>query len=379
VLFHLSSGAWGMQSTLMLAACCLPLKKARMFETSKERPVREVQLPVVLFARDARHHLPGRARLTQAARRKLLPDTVVDDPTVEAAYAMLAGAAAQRGAQTLLIQGPTGSGKWHAARQFAHWRKTQAVREWLHPGMPVDEVSGGSTVLIWRLDAWDAGALQALSAWRAAHPDVSVVATWRTDMPAAAAMHEVARAGLRGAVFVTLPALSARTDIVELGKAVARQAGIFDGKVAGRLQYVLGADVYGHNLHDLKQVLVTTSLHSSGQYPDERGWLRAAQIIDAAQGEALLREASDTLANLRFGPGRPGLNLDDTLKLVQSLVVKAALARGLTQAQAGTLLGYTQTGISEIVNRELDLKPWQTPVTSIAAALPLLDPPDATA
>jgi len=195
-----------------------------------------------------------------------------------------------------------------------------------------------------------------------ANPAVSVVATWRTDMPAAAPMHEVARLGLRGAVFVTLPALSARTDIVALGEAVARQAGILSGYVQQRLQHGLGADVYAHNLHDLKQILATTALHSSGPHPDERGWLRAAQIIDAAQRQALLREAFDTLANLRFGPGRPGLTLSDTLELVKWLVVQSALASGRTQDQAGELLGFGQTGISEIVGREPDLRQWTTAV-----------------
>jgi hypothetical protein len=164
----------------------------------------------------------------------------------------------------------------------------------------------------------------------------------------------VAREGLRGAMFATLPALSARSDIVALGKAVAEANGIFGGKVERRLQYELVADVYARNLHDLKQVMAMAAAHSEGPHPDPRGWRRAGQIIDATHGEALMREAFDTLANLRFGPERPGSSLEQTLERVKLLVVKAALARGLTQKQAGDMLGYTQTGISEILRRKLD-------------------------
>lgn len=369
VLFHLSSGAWGMQSTLMLAACCLPLERARMFETSKENGVREVQLPLVLFAREARARLPARSSLSSAARRTLLDHTVVDDPVVEAAYAQLHGAATKTRRRTvdvqvspaILIQGPTGSGKWHAAKQFARWRQVDPV-QWLLPGVPADAPGEGATVLIWRLDAWDAAALQALSAWCAARPDVTVVATWRTDVAAAAPLVEVARVGLRGAMPVILPALSSRSDVVALGKAVAEANGIFGGKVDKRLQFELGSDVYARNLHDLKQVLAMAVSYSKDQHPDAGGWLRAGQVLAAANDETLLREALDILANLRFPPGkdtRP--KLDDTLALVKHLVVRASLARGLTQEQAGDRLGYTQTGISEILKRKPDLQAWRRP------------------
>lgn len=361
VFFHLSSGTWAMQSTLLLASNCLPLNAVRLFETSAQQGVTEVRVPYVLAARELRHRNSGGrpARLSASGRKSLLPGTVVDDVMVQAAYATLHKAASNVRPQTLLIEGPTGSGKWHAARQFGRWRGAPAV-EWLSSsGMPGD-VPNGATLLLWRLDAWSQSALSELSSWRVSRPDVAVAGTWRTDMPAAAPLHEVASVGLRGAMHVQLPSISARSDIVALGMSVAEQSGLWTAKIKERLQYELLTDMYAANLHDLKQVLTTAAMGSSakGRHPDERGFVRAVEIADAAEAQALLREVFDTLSGLRFGKGRP--DLKEVLDTTQLLVVRMAMSGGRTQEQAADLLGYAQTGISELLRKKIDLRWWQT-------------------
>lgn len=371
VIFNVTSGTWAMQSTLVLAACCLPsLRKTRLFESSTQRDVLEVTLPYVLFQRESRRELPGRPRLSPASRKALIPHTVVGDPEVETVFAMLARAAANRAAQTLVIKGPGGSGKWRAAEQFGRWRASCQTETWLTSVLPPYPVPEGSTVLIWRLDAWQARDLDALATWRVQNPNVSVVATWRTDTPAAAPLQEVLRSALPGAAHATLPSLSARTDIVDLGEALAVQLGLMAGKVGQRLQCELAADIYANNLHDLKRALVLTDLNSKGMHPDRRGALRAIEMRNADDREPLLREIFDTIANLRFGPGRPGLTLDGALDLVKQLIMQTALAQGRSQKETGELLGYEQSTISEWVGKRIELSQWRTP-------LPINGDPDA--
>jgi transcriptional regulator of acetoin/glycerol metabolism len=315
-------------------------------------------LPYVIAVRENKaaraRDLP---RISAAARRRLLPHTVVEDPIVEAAYAALHKAATRRrGTPTVLISGPSGSGKWHAARQFAAWRATEKS-EWLSPTLP-DSLDAVSTVLIRRLDTWPTEKLLELSSWRLRHADVAVAATWRTDVVPAAPLEAVARHGLVGAEQVPLPALSARRDIVSLGESIAEQNGISDGKIKQRLQYDLLTDVYPRNLHDLKTVLATAASRSKGHHPERAAYLEADHLADVGEAQALLYEAYQVLVGLHFSKGRP--NLDEILDIVRALVIRCAQAHGRTEKQVGALLGCSQQAVSKSLKQKIRLSDWKT-------------------
>lgn len=363
IVFHLSSGTPAMQVTLLLAAHCLPIKNVRLYETSREQGTVEVTPPYVLAAREIqRFRSRSRPNLGKKATDTLLPGTVIDDAVVAGAYAALHKAATRRSqsgfAPTLVIGGPSGSGKWHAARQFGHWRGGDVV-QWLEPAPIWTEASTTpSTVLVRRLDSWPPEALARLSAWRLSWPQVAVAATWRTDVSAAAPLSVVARDGLQGAEHVLLPALSARSDIVALGKAIASLAGIWDGKLQERLQYELLTDIFPHNLHDLQSVLVTAANLSKGPHPERAAYIEARQVADAAEARSLLGEAFKTLVGLHFGVGRP--TLDEVLDLVRAMVVRCAQAEGRTQADVAELLQCSQSTVSKVIQQPIDLRHWRT-------------------
>lgn len=356
IVFHLTSGTPAMQLTLMLAAHCLRLDRVRLIETSREQGVREVRPPYVLAAREQR--LSGRVRLksplSEKARRTLLPDTVLDDPPVEAAYATLYKAAMHRKLpQRLVVQGPTGSGKWHACRQFARWRRGEAA-QWLDPASQ-PELPSGATLLIHRLDTWPQSALRRLMLLAAERPDCAIAATFRTDRTPAAPLEVLAHDGLRSAVHIELPALGSRSDVVALGEALARQLGAFDGKIKERLQYDLLTDLYPHNLHDLKALLATAAARSPSAHLERAAYVQARQIRDA---QAVLAEACQILTGMDFGPNRH--RLDDVLEVIRTVIVRRARADGRSQGEIGELLGVSQQTISAILKARLDLSSWRT-------------------
>jgi hypothetical protein len=351
VIFHLSSGTPAMKLTLLLAANCLRLDKVRLFETSREQTVNEVRLPYVLASREVRERgrALGRLQLTKSARRQLLPDTVFDDPLVEAAYSALHKAATNRKVpQRLLVKGPVGSGKWRACEQFTRWRG-QDTAQWLEPGDP-PEPPRDATLLIRHLDTWPQQALQRLALLSAERPDLAIAATFRSDLPPLAPLATLACDGLRGATHIELPALGARSDVVALGEALARQLGVPDGKLKERLQFDWLTDLYPRNLHDLKQLLATAAAHSQGAHPERGPYLQARQIRDA---HTLFGEAWRILAGMDFGPGR--YRLDNVLDVIRSAIVRRALADGRSQDEAGRLLGISQQTISTIIRQEAQL------------------------
>ncbi|MGB4334916.1 MAG: hypothetical protein WBJ41_08780 [Chromatiaceae bacterium] len=346
VLFHLASGTPAMQFTLMLAAHCLPLGAVRLVETSREQGVREVRPPYVLAARELREReRPGRTSLDARARGALLPDTVVADPLVEAGYAALYKAASNRKIpQRVVLRGPVGSGKWHACQQFARWRKAGVV-DWLEPSARPD-MPAGATLLIRHLDAWPETGLRELTVLAATRPDLAIAASFRTDLPAVVPLEVLASEGLRGAAQIQLPALGARSDVVALGEALARQLGVNDGKLKQRLQYDLLTDLYPQNLHDLRTLLATTALTSSGPHPERPAYVQAREIRDA---ERLLAEAWWLLQ------GTGGYPLDEVLEAIRAAVVRRTLADGRTQEAAGRLLGLSQQRVSTILAKPPDL------------------------
>lgn len=359
--FHISSGTWAMQFTLVLAANCLRLEHVRLLETSRQQGLREVRPPYVLAARDQRacDRGRGRAGLADRARRGLLPDTIVADPRVEETFAALHRAATNRKLpQRVVVQGPVGSGKWHACRQFARWRGQSEVH-WLEPESGPD-LPEGSTLLVRRLDAWPEPALQRLTRLAAERPDLAVCATFRTDRSPAAPLDALLRDGLRGAVHLELPALGVRADIVALGEALLRQLGAHDGKLKARLQYELYTDIYPHNLHDLKSLLATSVALSRGAHLERDAYRR---VHTAREARTLVHETCHALLGMDFGSGRAGL--DEALRVLRWATVERAVAEGRTQKEVAALLGMTQQTVSDVRRAAPDLSAWR-PVTDHA-------------
>lgn len=358
VVFHLTSGTPAMQLTLMLAAQSLRLEEARLFETSREQGVIELKPPYALALRRTRE----RERMTYSAqslpdkaRPGLIKETVIDDAVAESAYAALYKAAINRKqAQRVLIGGPTGSGKWHACRQFARWRKCDDPVRWSDPAQR-PELPEGATLLIRRLDAWPDSARDELALLADERPDVAIAATLRTDRQPADTPASASCDALPGSVRIDLPALGSRSDVVALAEALARQLGILDGKLKERLQHDLFTDRYPCHLHDLKALLATANAHSPGAHPERRSYLQARDLRDARR---LLDEAWQVLVGMDFGPGRH--RLDDVLNAIRAAVVQRALAEGRSQRDAGERLGISQQTVSDILKTDLDPSLWSS-------------------
>lgn len=326
VVFHFSSGTASMQATLLLAANCLRLDRVRVIETSRQYHVLEMRLPYVLAARDIREQERARARpgLDAEARKTLLPETVIDDPLVEAAYAALHKAVVdeKKRPARVLVRGPEGSGKATAT-----------------PDLPA-----GATVLIRHLDTWPVGALARLTLLAAERPDLAIVATLRTDRPQVAPPEVLASEGLRGAGQVELPALGVRGDVAALGESLARQLGLKDGLLKERFQHEWLTDVFPRNLHDLKSLLATADLYGPHGHPDRAAY-RQARHRQAA--EHRLAEAWQALAAMDFGPGRP--SLDERLAAIRAATVQRVSAQGRTQQETGDLLGLSRSTVQAIL------------------------------
>lgn len=344
VVFHISSGTPAMQLTLLLAANCLRLDNVRLFETSIHQDVLEVIPPYVLAAREVRMGERSRSlpRLPAAARKCLIPDTVIEDPVVEASFAALYKAATRsRFPPRLLIQGPTGSGKWHAAHQFAKWRG-QETKEWVSWASPPDPPEN-SSLLIRHLDTWPQEPLCQLSQLAARRPDLAIAATFRTDKVPASSPAALASDGLRGAAHIGLPALGARSDVAKVGEALARQLGLADGKLKERFGADWLTDLYAQGLHDMKSLLATAGILSPGKHPEHDAY---ALTRDIQSSQAALTQAWSMLTNLEFGPGR---SLEDVMKVIRTNVVRRAKAEGRSQQAVAELLGIGQSTVSDIL------------------------------
>jgi hypothetical protein len=362
-VFNLSAGTPAMYGTLLLVANSLPSdQKVLLYESSPERDVVEVQLPYVIAAREKKSERAGGAPgLSTEAENSLLRDTVVEDPLVEAAYACLYNEAKRRrpadSTATVLMVGASGSGKWHAARQFAHWRGGE-VTEWLDPSMKPGADAAG-TVLVRRVESWPREALFRLSAWRLQHPGVAMAATFRCDVQFVSPLDMILREALHGAAHVSLPPLSGRSDRIELAETMARRVGLWHSTLRERLGHDLLVSE-AENLHELQGLLATAAARSETRHADRAAYIQARQLADVPDCLSLLDEAHQVLKGLKFGRGRPSLK--EVLEAIEVAVVRYAQAGGRTQKQAGSLLGYArpQQTVSEIIARRMDFRQWRT-------------------
>ncbi len=350
VLFHLTSGTPHMTMTLVLYASTLPPSKVRLFQTSryKDGVDLELQLPYILASREDTRATGGGGgkTLSDDARRDLIKDSVVEDMAAEDVYVGLHELATGRVRHSrALILGPAGSGKWHASRQLAKWRgKPEILLQ--EPGVvPGDDaILAEATLLVQRLDRWSAADMGALAALRDRRPDVFVAATFRTGQYTAARSAALTE-GLPGAVHLELPPLHRRVDVIRLGEALARKAGISDGRLHTRLQHDWLADRFPRGLHDLETLVTTGALLSEGKHPDRESYRRVA---DALLSRDVLDEAWERLENLRFDP--PHLTLEDVLNDFRVAAYTFGLTRCRSQPELAKLTGTPQSTISRTIN-----------------------------
>ena len=355
VLFHVSSGTPYMQMTLFLYSSTLPPDQVSLYQTSSHREgtILKLQLPYVLASREDTRGQGGRKspKLSPAARRGLLTDTVVEDPMAEEVYGKLHEMAAGRIRNSrVLIFGSTGSGKWHAARQFGSWRGKPEVILSDPQSLPDDaRIPGDATVLVRRLDRWTMAAMSELVALQDRRPDVMIVATCRTGRHSAA-RSAVLSDGLPGAVHLELPAVDERVDVVRLGEAIARRAGISDGKLRARLQHDWLADRFPRGLHDIQTLVTTGALLSETKHPERESYRRVA---DAMAARDVLDEAWAILESLAFDP--PNLTLAQVEADIRRAAVKLALSRQVSQKTVGKLMGFSQQTVSRNAAGEFHL------------------------
>lgn len=350
-LFHVTSGTGTMQATLILAATCmsLPRNEVRVFETSKQQDVREIELPYLLGlrARQLRERRATPGKLTAAVRKTLLPNTVVSNWKAQDVYAQLHNIAMSSGdeAPRVLIRGSIGSGKRHAAQQFAQWRCGELIECTTQDELPT-ATQPRQIILIRWLDAWPKDALQALTQWCDDHRQTCVLATWRTDLAPVVSIKERESFGLRGASQVELPSLASRDDIHELAEALVKSMGGHDGKLFERFQYDYVNDVYPRGLHDLKALLAgNVSFYAPGKHPDVEGDKRARGAMAADEARAVLQRTFEMLSGFHFGGGMPDLKAQ--METIKEAVVSIGLGNGYSLDQVTALIGVSQGTVSK--------------------------------
>lgn len=374
-VFHLSSGALAMQTTLMLAATCMRFPSTPILYETWNKPGKEVEratLPYLLALRDSnRLYQKAGLKLDSGVKDALTKnEIIVDDPIAEHCYAELWRAAtgkkarekkgadtAPRTAPRVLITGPVGCGKRRAAEQFAAWRQEAIVgptpgashgakHAWNRADDLAKPVQDGDTVLLPRIDQWSSREIHSLNAWMLNHPQVALVATWAETVEATWRPDRVMIDVLPGAMRVALPSLSTRDDISELAASLARQMSIPNCKLHEQFQHFFLEGAFPRNLHSLRTWIAKASANSSGIHPDQRGAQRAAESLDAEQALQTMRLAFEKLVALDFGPNE---KLRDILQSIESAFLTRALV-GRTQGEVGAKFGVAQSSVSKKKN-----------------------------
>jgi hypothetical protein len=351
LVIHFSSGTPAMQFTLTLAAYCSRRAVAKLYETSPRGGVKEMTLPYVLAAREirGRDHAAPVNRLSREARKSLQDNTVVDNLAVQTAYSALFKAARSGHwpPPRIRIHGPSGSGKWHAAKQFALWRDRPQVM--LQDGVDDLEIPEEATVLIRHLDRWSPNGLRRLALLSETRDDIALVASFRSDRAPHAPLRALEESGLLGAAQIEMPALGGRDDVQAVGEAIARQLGMADGKLRARMATEWISDTYPGGMHDLKSLLATAGLQSGGKHAEFSAFNRASQL---RKGDDMLDRAWDKLVALANGGSDIGM--DELVKWIEYALVFKTRQLVSSQEKTGERLGISQPRVSEILRNRPD-------------------------
>lgn len=310
-IFLASPGTPAMYATLVLAAEYLKLRRPRLIESSREQGVQDMKLPYELGLRPRQRswRAPNRQGLP-AAPDGLIEGTVCSDPAVLALYAALRRVSRYQQSPAIVICGPHGSGKHHAARQMAHWRDHEPLLLSAR-STPADVPSTG-TVIVTDLQAADD--FPAWLALRRRHPETQFVFLWNEsttdlDVEETVKAHFLAPEGI-----FRLPALAEREDQIALAESFARAVGKLDTKVRQRLQYPLMRHAPVSNLHELKSWISTAAAYSETPNLDSAGVERSLRTIKADAARTWLKEMSRILSQQQYVGRVP---LDTLLDAIQ--------------------------------------------------------------
>jgi hypothetical protein len=337
----LSPGTPAMFATLVLAAEYLKLTNPRLFEVSVEKKVVEVVLPyeIGLRPRLSSRRAPATRTGKNTRLPKLLPNTVIEDSAVQVTFTKLFKQSKLL-PWAVLLYGPFGSGKAHAARQLVHWRGCQdpLILDAAEPPT-TPELDGEDAIIVCNLQAAQAH----WKAWRglmASSPDKQFVFLWQTDAESDVCVDQAKNYGLAPGGTYAVPGLAVRTDRMALVACFARRAGKWDAKVKERFQFLLTKHDLPRNLHELETWVTQSATFSDGRHPTEIGVELATLQIQAEQARILLQQLAGAIADQSF-VGR-GVSLETMLKCAEALTVSIQKGKGDSQETIATRLGVSR-------------------------------------